>query len=186
MAAPVEAAMTPTVRRPAGGFSPPPLPATMVQLGGESCRKRQVRVPPKYQDFEMEAGPSRRTVQHSPPPPAQVPPPTCLKDVLLCLPETSHWAIRHSAVPDNGITIAEAIKAHQAVTVTDASLKDCFGTAALVIEGRDSTNRAIGVNIVPGPIKDGDSYQCELAGLIGAVILVNPICTLHNIQQGSI
>jgi hypothetical protein len=96
------------------------------------------------------------------------------------------WAIERSYVPDDGLTLANAIRAGQALAVSDASLKDNFGTAAFAVEGPTSHNRAVGVNIVPGPIKDGDSYRCELAGLIGAVTFVQALCARHNITAGSL
>jgi hypothetical protein len=42
------------------------------------------------------------------------------------------------------------------------------------------------VNIVPGPIEEGDSYRCELAGLIGIVSVTNAICLLHQVTSGSV
>ncbi len=38
---------------------------------------------------------------------------------------------------DNGDTIAQAIQAGKAITVTDGSHKDQHGTTAFVIEGED-------------------------------------------------
>jgi hypothetical protein len=126
-----------------------------------------------------------RGIQVSPPPPTQAAP-SSLQDHLTRVDEDLQWAIQHSRVPDEGKTIAEAIQSHNAIAVSDASLKHSFGTAAFVIEGKDSSNRALGINIIPGPIQDGDSYRCELAGLIGTVTLVNTICSKHNITSGSI
>ena len=39
---------------------------------------------------------------------------------------------------------------------------------------------------MPGLIRDGDSYRCELAGLLAIVIWVNTLCKLHNLAQGSV
>ena len=112
--------------------------------------------------------------------------PTSLSDHLSHIDKDLQWAIHHCRVPDDGKAIAEAIQSHNAIAVSDASLKHSFGTAAFVIEGKDSSNRALGINIVPGPIQDGNSYRCELAGLIGAVTLVNSICSRQDITSGSI
>mgnify|MGYP003438791675 FL=1 len=70
--------------------------------------------------------------------------------------------------------------------VADASKKDCFGTASMVLEGESSKGRALAVNITPGPVKEGDSYRCELAGLIGGVLLITLICKAHNITSGGV
>ena len=39
---------------------------------------------------------------------------------------------------------------------------------------------------MPGPIREGDSYRCELAGLIAIMILVNIICKAHHVTSGSL
>jgi len=89
-------------------------------------------------------------------------------------------------IPDDGIPLAAAIVAAKAVLVTDASLKDLFGTASMVLEGATPHARAKAVNITPGPIKDGDSYRCELAGIIGGVLLVIFICETHAVTSGKV
>ena len=42
------------------------------------------------------------------------------------------------------------------------------------------------MNITPGPVKEGNSYRCELAGLIGGVLLIILICKAHNITNGGV
>ena len=46
--------------------------------------------------------------------------------------------------------------------------------------------RVTGVNEVPGPIKDGDSHRCEMAGLCVIVLFTNLLCDHFNITSGSI
>jgi hypothetical protein len=46
--------------------------------------------------------------------------------------------------------------------------------------------RIRGVNKVPGPIKEGGSYRCEVSGLYAVILLVREICKTHSIQQGGI
>jgi hypothetical protein len=87
---------------------------------------------------------------------------------------------------DNGQTIATNIQNNTAVAVSDGSLKLGYGTSAYVIEGTNHLNRIIGVNTVPGPIKDGDSHRCELAGLYAIALIIDGITTLYNITSGSI
>ena len=100
------------------------------------------------------------------------------------LPDDLKWAAYRCTVPGGGKTLADAMKIGSSVAVSDASLKSCFGTAAFVIEGPTDIHRAVGVNIVPGPVKDGDSYRCELSGLIGAMTVVRTICQSHNVSSG--
>jgi len=70
--------------------------------------------------------------------------------------------------------------------VSDGSLRYTLGTSAFVIEGADSAHRIVGYNRVPGPVKEGDSHRCELAGLYAIVTLINCLCHYHQITQGSI
>jgi hypothetical protein len=89
-------------------------------------------------------------------------------------------------MPDNGASIAEAIKEHTAIAVSDGGLKLGLGTAAFVIEGRTTAGRIRGVNKVPGPIKEGDSHRCEVSGLYVVILLVRDICKTYDILQGGI
>ena len=102
------------------------------------------------------------------------------------LPPTLKWALCRVHIPQNGTLLAAAIMAAEAVLVSDASLKDLFGTASIVLEGATSFGRAKAVNITPGPIKEGDSYRCELAGIIGGVLLVILICECHHLTTGTV
>jgi hypothetical protein len=107
-------------------------------------------------------------------------------NILEHLPSSAHWAIQHCTIPSNGIRIAEAIRNHSALAVSDGSLKDKFGTSAFVIEAADSIQRIIGVNEVPGPLADGDSHRCELCGLFAIVLIINCLCKYHNIHAGHV
>ena len=107
-------------------------------------------------------------------------------DILQDLPSSLQWAVYRSSIPNNGAVIAEAIRAGTAVAVSDASLKAEFGTSAFVLEGDSCIDRITGVNIVPGPIQEGDSYRCELAGLTGIAVILQTLCNVHSIHQGCI
>ena len=109
-----------------------------------------------------------------------------MTELLDGLPADLKWAITHIHILDNGVSLAQAIIDGSAVAVSDASYKDLFGTAALVIEGPPSSHRANAVNITPGPIKEGDSTRCETGGLIGIMVLTMAICTVHKVTTGSI
>jgi hypothetical protein len=72
--------------------------------------------------------------------------------------------------------------------VSDASLKFGHGTSAAIIEGAqcDNPTRIIVVNQVPGPISEGDSYRCELAGLISIVVMCNEVARICKLTQGKV
>ena len=123
---------------------------------------------------------------HPPPPPTLSPTFTEVAELIANLPADLKWAITHVSLPDNGASLAQAIIEGKAVSVSDASCKDLFGTAALVVEGPPTHHSATAVNITPGPIKDGDSTCCETGGLIGIVVLTMAICTFHQVTTGSI
>jgi hypothetical protein len=102
------------------------------------------------------------------------------------LPAGAAWAVRNLIGTDDGGAIAKAITEGTAIAVSDGSFKDAFGTAALVIEGPDSTNRLESTLVLPGLPKDQSPYRSELGGLFGIVVLVHLICKVHNITSGSI
>ena len=120
------------------------------------------------------------------PPHSVIPQPSTLADVLKALPQSCQWAIQHAKSDDDGATVARAISEGKAVAVSDASLRYTLGTSAFVVEGASSDHRILGYNRVPGPLAEGDSTRCELAGLYAIVTLVNALCALHSVTQGSI
>ena len=75
---------------------------------------------------------------------------------------------------------------HGLCRVSDGSLKLCFGTSAFILSGTDRRFDCRAVNIVPGPLTDGDSNRCELAGLYGIALLLTTLCQLFHITRGSI
>lgn len=87
-------------------------------------------------------------------------------------------------ITDEGLTIAQALTDGTAVAVSDGSLKNGLGTAAFTIESSTYENRVHGVNKVPGPIGDGDSYRCELAGLYSIVVIVTTIARYYHLPHG--
>ena len=111
--------------------------------------------------------------------------PTTVTAVLNRLPDNASWATKSVTITGSEIQLAQAIQNGTAVAVSDGSLKHEFGTSAYVVEA-SATCRLRAVNTVPGPIKEGDSHRCELAGLYGLVICCQALCTAHNIQSGRI
>ena len=120
---------------------------------------------------------------HTPSLPTSIP--TDVYSLLDALPIGLQWSVYRCTIPAGGAVVAEAIRAGDSVAVSDASLKDLFGTASFVLEGKDGIHRIPGVNIVPGPIREGDSYRCELSGLIGAMVIVKVLCESHSVTQGA-
>jgi len=111
---------------------------------------------------------------------------TTVNAAMKALPDSARWALKHIMLVDQGEQLAGDIQHYKAVAVSDGSLKLGLGTAAFVIEGHNGFGRMTGVNKVPGPIKDGDSHRCEVLGLYAIILLVNEVCTLHNVTTGSI
>jgi hypothetical protein len=42
------------------------------------------------------------------------------------------------------------------------------------------------VNIVPGPLPEGGSHCCKLAGLYGIICLTQAICQHHQVHSGAV
>jgi hypothetical protein len=113
-------------------------------------------------------------------------PPSTLAEAIAALPAGSRWAVSCYDATDNGIGVAQAIRDGTAIAISDGSFKEDFGTSALVIEASDSTDNIIAVNVVPGNLDNQGSYRSELAGIFGQITLVNALCNVHGITQGSI
>jgi hypothetical protein len=76
-----------------------------------------------------------------------------------------------------------------AIAVSDGSFKDTRGTAAFMIEDRDTpsaVSQTIGVNTVPGSIEDHSAYRSELSGVSGIIAIVDCICSAHGVLSGAI
>jgi len=83
---------------------------------------------------------------------------------LESLPRSAHWAVQHASVNDDGLHLSQAIRSGQAAAVSDASLHGTSGTSSTVVEGPGPEHRLLCHAQVPGPVKEGDSLRCELAG----------------------
>ena len=118
--------------------------------------------------------------------PASVHPPASLNEAIECLPPECRWAVQRFDSSDNGLRIAQALQNGTAIAVSDGSFKDGFGTSAIIIEGSDPGDNIIAVNVVPGHSDTQSSYRSKLAGIFGQVLMINTICRLHGITQGSI
>jgi len=112
--------------------------------------------------------------------------PSTLQTAILDLPPTCLWAEQHAQSDDHGLTVARAIAQGTAVAVSDGSLCYTLGTSAFVIEGATPDHHVLGYNRVPGPVEEGDSHRCKLAGLYAIVTMVNCLCPLHSVTSGII
>lgn len=74
----------------------------------------------------------------------------------------------------------------RAVAVSDGSFKDSKGTAAFVMEGKDSVGGLFGTLIAPGDPGIQSAYRSKLTGLLGIVVCVFSLCKAFNIQQGKV
>jgi len=95
--------------------------------------------------------------------------PATLQDAILALPPTCLWAVQHAKSDDHGAIVAQAIAQGTAMAVSDGFLRCTLGTSAFVIEGTTSDHHVIGYNRVLGPVEEGDSHRCELAGLCAII-----------------
>jgi hypothetical protein len=107
-----------------------------------------------------------------------------LAEAIAALP--SRWAVSCYDATNNGIRVAQAIQDGTAIAISNGSFKEGFGTSALVIEASDSTDNIIAVNVVPSNLANQGSYGSELAGIFDQITLVNALCNVHGITQGSI
>ena len=89
---------------------------------------------------------------------------------------------------DDGRWIADAINGSTAILVCDGSyqphLDSTLGSAAWIIQCSESGRRARGVLRSPGNI--ANAYRSELAGLYASLATVLAVCTLYEIETGSL
>jgi len=60
------------------------------------------------------------------------------------------------------------------------------GTAAFSIGGPPGAHRVRGILAVPGPIKEGDSHRCEMAGIYGIITTLQALCKKYSVRTGSV
>ena len=161
---------TPTARYFQPTLSPPPPPDAQCQPVSVRIHASHITV---VTSGAVETHPARR-------------PPRTLQQAIEREPITANWAVKSLHVSDNGSYVAEAIKNHTALAVSDGSLKMDLGTSAFIIVGETNDHCIRAVNMVPGPIQEGDSHRCELAGAYGTLLLLEKICELHSITNGRI
>ena len=71
--------------------------------------------------------------------------------------------------------------------VSDGSLKNSWGTAALITEGWISSHTRISATITTtGHTEDQEAYRSKLSGILNFIIIIDNICTKFNITEGEI
>jgi hypothetical protein len=90
------------------------------------------------------------------PPPISAP--TMVAEAIDRLPSGQQWAVKRFDTTDNGITVARALQAGQAVALSDGLYKDQFGMSAMIIKVQDPLHSIVAVNIVPGNVESQGSF----------------------------
>ncbi len=111
--------------------------------------------------------------------------PTTLEEALQLRHRGDRWAVDTLDNEDNGKAVARAIMKGSARAISDGSFKDEMGTSSTVIYGDDEMQRIISVNAVPGHRQEQSAYRSELAGIAGALAVLESVCIVHDIQQGA-
>ena len=124
-------------------------------------------------------------IGHQDLPPAE-PPPALLATRIATLPPEKSWAIDFIETTFGSHQVAQYIHQGTCLAVSDGSLKHTTGAAAFTLVGPTDLGQIHAVNTVPGPIKEGDSYRCELSGIIGIVTLIHILCLHHDITTGAV
>jgi len=96
------------------------------------------------------------------------------------------WAFCEVHTPDNGKSIAEAIKAGTCEAVSDGSFKDGMETAAWILCNQLTLISMTGKTKIPGEVEDQSSYCSELGGIFSLVLMIQHICQYYMITMGQV
>lgn len=100
------------------------------------------------------------------------------------------WPLESSSFPDNGRTVAEALRDGSAIAVADGSyqpkLSDAVATAAWTIHAPKTKTNCSGVCQAAGIRKDSNAYRGELQGIHAALLGILALCKFHEITSGSV
>ena len=101
--------------------------------------------------------------------------------------ESLHWALERIKIPrDNGRTITDRIEDGTMEVVSDGGLKDNLGTAGGTTKGLPADQGYKFQCRVPGIDDDQTSYQLELCGILGHVLVLTSIADQFNITEGKV
>ncbi len=102
----------------------------------------------------------------------------------------SHWAVEEvtqkTKGSDNGANVAAAIQEKTARAVCDGSYKDGHGTAGFCIHGDNPLLQVEGCNRTPGRREDQSAYRSELGGVVGTLLTLQSLCSVHKITTGAV
>ena len=124
------------------------------------------------------------SVNPPPPPPT---PPSSLKDLLGQWGQ--EWVWKHiDGYEDSDTWLSTALRNGTAVLICDGSyqpqLSETLGGAAWIIECM-STGRQIR-GVLPSTTRTANAYRSELVGLYGSLAFILAVCTVANIDSGSL
>jgi hypothetical protein len=115
---------------------------------------------------------------------SSIPPALTIPDQLQALPASAQWAVKCCLTHGSIDNLVAAFRNGNAMAVSDGSFKLNLGTSGYILSTPDGSAYIQGVNRVSGPLKDGDSYRCELAGLYAILLIGHAIATAYNITNG--
>ena len=109
------------------------------------------------------------------------------QEYIAKLPADTKAILEHTSFPDNGISIAHAIRTGTAIAVTDGSYNESMntGAAAWIIVGIDDNIRCEGRIGQHRTKEKMDSYRAETLGLLALMTAAEHLCKYHNITSGS-
>eukprot|EP00957_Ditylum_brightwellii_P210769 15365367-Ditylum_brightwellii.AAC.1 len=118
------------------------------------------------------------------------PQPDTLQAALPQQDNPRHWAVKtvqqKQRYQDDGQNVATAIRNGSCRAVTDGSYENTHGTAGFCIHGDDPNKQLEGSNRTPGHPDDQSAYHSELGGVVGALTLLQTLCSYHNITSGKV
>jgi hypothetical protein len=114
------------------------------------------------------------------------PVPTSIDDASAAYDSSLQWALPYIECPENLLPIASGIRKGTTIAVTNRSFKLHRGTSAFTLVYLASGTQLTGANHVPWLCSDHCSYQSELTGILGTVILIGIICGFFQITKGHV
>ena len=82
--------------------------------------------------------------------------------------------------------LAQGIREGDILAVSDGSYKDEYGTAAVILIGKNSPCKLIIQAVAPGDGHDMSSYRSKLTGILATFLVVEKLCQCFSLQSGKI
>jgi hypothetical protein len=112
--------------------------------------------------------------------------PTSTGDAIASYDTSLQWALPYMECPEDLLPIPSGIREVMAIAVTDGYFKLQRGTSAFTLVDLASGTQLTGAYHVPGLSSDHCSYQSELSGILGTVILIDIACGFFQITRGHV